>query len=73
MSIQMIPLDKLVPSPANVRKTEPLTGIKELAANIRALGLLQNLRDKPDTHAARRRLAAANFHCRRARHPCNAE
>lgn len=64
MNIQMIPLDKLVPSPANVRKTEPLTGIKELAANIRALGLLQNLQVREADHgtfaveAGRRRHAA---------------
>ena len=64
MNIQMIPLDKLIPSPANVRKTEPLTGIKELAANILALGLLQNLqvREAGDgtfaVEAGRRRHAA---------------
>jgi ParB family transcriptional regulator, chromosome partitioning protein len=41
MNIQSIPLSKLVPSPANVRKVK--TGIEGLAASIEALGLLQNL------------------------------
>src|SRR5271165_3734079 len=43
MKIRMIPLTALVPSPANVRKTGTTNGIEELAANIAALGLLQNL------------------------------
>ncbi len=43
MLIEMIPLNKLVPSPVNVRKTGINDGIGELAANIAALGLLQNL------------------------------
>ena len=38
MNIQPIPLAKLVPSPANVRKVK--TGIESLAANIAALKLL---------------------------------
>lgn len=49
MNIQMIPLNKLVPSPANVRKTGPLLGIEELAASIKAHGLLQNLQCVPAT------------------------
>jgi ParB family transcriptional regulator, chromosome partitioning protein len=64
MNIQMIPLNKLVPSPANVRKTGALNGIDELAANIRAHGLLQNLQVRPgasgkyEVVAGGRRLAA---------------
>ncbi len=64
MNIQMIPLNKLVPSPANVRKTGALTGIDELAASIKAHGLLQNLQVRPgasgtyEVVAGGRRLAA---------------
>src|SRR5665213_2006409 len=64
MNIQQIPLNKLVPSEANVRKTGAATGIEELAANIKALGLLQNLAvresdcGKFEVVAGRRRLAA---------------
>ena len=47
MTIEMIPLNKLVPSPENVRKTGALIGIDELTANIKAVGLLQNLQVKP--------------------------
>jgi ParB family chromosome partitioning protein len=47
MIIEMIPLNKLVPSPANVRKTGALIGIEELAASIAAHGLLQNLQVRP--------------------------
>jgi ParB family chromosome partitioning protein len=47
MNIQMIPLNRLVPSPINVRKTHPLVGIEELAASIAAHGLLQNLQVRP--------------------------
>ena len=39
----MIPLNRLVPSQANVRKTGGTAGIDELAASIKAHGLLQNL------------------------------
>jgi ParB family chromosome partitioning protein len=45
MNIQLIPLTKLVPSPANVRKVK--TGIEGLAASIEAHGLLQNLQVRP--------------------------
>ncbi|MBV9825363.1 MAG: ParB/RepB/Spo0J family partition protein [Alphaproteobacteria bacterium] len=71
MTIQMIPLNKLVPSPANVRKTAPLTGIGELAANIKALGLLQNLQVRLadggtyTVEAGRRRLAALKLLAKR--------
>jgi ParB family transcriptional regulator, chromosome partitioning protein len=64
MNIEMIPLNKLVPCPANVRKTGALTGIDELAASIKAHGLLQNLQVRPgakgkyEVVAGGRRLAA---------------
>jgi ParB family chromosome partitioning protein len=45
MNIQSIPLSKLVPSPANVRRVK--TGIEGLAASIEAHGLLQNLQVRP--------------------------
>ena len=40
-AIHDVPLNKLKPSPANVRKTATDTGIEELAASIAAHGLLQ--------------------------------
>jgi ParB family chromosome partitioning protein len=43
MTIKSIPLSQLVPSPANVRKTNATRGVEELAASIEAHGLLQNL------------------------------
>jgi ParB family transcriptional regulator, chromosome partitioning protein len=61
---QMIPLNRLVPSKDNVRKTGGTAGIDELAASIKAHGLLQNLQvragvgDKFEVVAGRRRLAA---------------
>lgn len=64
MTIRNIPLNQLVPSKANVRKTAPLDRIEELAANIKALGLLQNLQvratesGKFEVVAGKRRLAA---------------
>lgn len=42
-SIQMIPLNKLVVSPRNVRKTDRKADIAALAASIASRGLLQNL------------------------------
>lgn len=42
-AIQEIPLSKLIPSKANVRRTGRASGIAELAASIQAHGLLQNL------------------------------
>src|ERR1700722_19654429 len=63
-TIEMIPLNKLIPSPANVRKTRALIGIEELAASIAAHGLLQNLQVRPGENgkyevvAGGRRLAA---------------
>src|SRR5579883_712064 len=41
--LKEIPLSKLVPSAANVRKTGGEVGLEELAASIAAHGLLQNL------------------------------
>jgi ParB family chromosome partitioning protein len=64
MTITMIPLSKLIPSAANVRKTGATTGIADLAASIKAHGLLQNLQvraaegGKFEVVAGRRRLAA---------------
>jgi ParB family transcriptional regulator, chromosome partitioning protein len=64
MNIQMIPLNALVPSPANVRKTGSKIGIDELASSIAAHGLLQNLQVRPvaderyQVVAGGRRLAA---------------
>ncbi len=45
--VRMIPLSKLVPSDANVRRTARDAGIEELAASIAAHGLLQNLTVRP--------------------------
>src|ERR1700760_453245 len=47
MNIQPIPLNRLIPSPANVRKTGATISIEELAASIAAHGLLQNLQVRP--------------------------
>jgi ParB family chromosome partitioning protein len=63
-SIQMIPLNKLIPSPTNVRRTGATLNIEELAASITAHGLLQNLQVRPaakgkfEVVAGGRRLAA---------------
>jgi hypothetical protein len=43
MKIRMIPLTAPIVSPANVRKTGTMNGIAGFAANIAAVGLLQNL------------------------------
>ena len=65
--IQMIPLGKLRLSEANVRKNDSNLFIEELAANIEAKGLLQNLIVVPakrrgffDVTAGGRRLRALN-------------
>lgn len=64
MNIQTIPLNQLVPSPTNVRKTGAGVGIDELAASIATHGLLQNLQVRPgakgkfEVVAGGRRLAA---------------
>ena len=46
-TLTTIPLSKLVPSVANVRKAGVSDGIEELAASIAAHGLLQNLTVRP--------------------------
>jgi len=46
-SIREIPLNKLVPSPLNVRQTGRDSGIEELAVSILAHGLLQNMTVRP--------------------------
>jgi hypothetical protein len=67
MNIQMIPLNRLILSPANVRKTRTHVGIEELAASILAHGLLQNLQVRPgkggkfEVVAGSRRHAALNL------------
>jgi ParB family chromosome partitioning protein len=64
MYMQTIPLNQLVPSATNVRKTGNKDGIADLAASIAAHGLLQNLQVRPATGgtyevvAGGRRLAA---------------
>jgi ParB family chromosome partitioning protein len=64
MKIKMISLADLITSPANVRKTNSMNGIAELAASIEAHGLLQNLQVREGTAgkfevvAGGRRLAA---------------
>ncbi|MGP0092302.1 MAG: ParB N-terminal domain-containing protein [Xanthobacteraceae bacterium] len=71
MNIQMLPLNTLVPSPANVRKTGVKNGIDELAASIAAHGLLQNLQVRPaesgtyQVVAGARRLAALKLLAKR--------
>ena len=71
MKIEMIPLTKLVPSEANVRKTGASVGIDELAASIAAHGLLQNLQVRPgakgkfEVVAGGRRLAALKMLAKR--------
>jgi ParB family transcriptional regulator, chromosome partitioning protein len=84
MTIQYIPLSKLVPSPDNVRKTDPMHGIEPLAASIAAHGLLQNLQVKPNAKgqfevvAGGRRLAALKLMAKQKKIafdflvPCNA-
>ncbi|MGN8119205.1 ParB/RepB/Spo0J family partition protein [Labrys sp. 22185] len=69
--IQNIALDKLIPSPANVRKTGTDEGIEELAASIASHGLLQNLgarkgeKGKFEVVAGGRRLAALRLLAKR--------
>jgi ParB family chromosome partitioning protein len=65
-AIKQIPLSKLVTSEENVRKTNGKDGLKELAASIKAHGLLQNLTVKPsgkkfEVIAGGRRLSALNI------------
>jgi ParB family chromosome partitioning protein len=84
MTIQYLPLSKLVPSPDNVRKTDRLSGIEQLAASIEVHGLLQNLQVKPNAKgqfevaAGGRRLAALKLMAKQKKIavdflvPCNA-
>src|ERR1700749_4291989 len=71
MTIQYLPLNKLVPSPDNVRKTDRASGIEQLAASIAAHGLLQNLQVKPNAKgqfevvAGERRLTALKLLAKR--------
>ena len=53
-AIQSIPLSKLVPSDLNVRRTGRKDGIKQLAASIKAHGLLQNLTVRPVTEGGKK-------------------
>jgi ParB family chromosome partitioning protein len=62
---ETIPLSRLVPSKANVRRMNALVGISELADSIEAHGLIQNLTvrkakkgNKYEVVAGARRLAA---------------
>jgi ParB family chromosome partitioning protein len=83
MNIQHLPLSQLVPSPANVRKTDRMGDIEQLAASIKAHGLLQNVQVKAvaqgqfEVVAGGRRLAALRLLAKRkeieADHPvpCN--
>lgn len=74
--IQEIPLSKLLPSKANVRRTGRTAQVGELAASIEAHGLLQNLTVRPvmngskkphayEVIAGGRRLAALNLLAKR--------
>ncbi|MDE1148630.1 MAG: ParB/RepB/Spo0J family partition protein [Azospirillaceae bacterium] len=71
--ITPIPLNDLVPSAANARRTGRMDGIKELAASIAAHGLRQNLnvRQAPsgryEVVAGARRLAALKWLAKRKR------
>jgi len=51
--VQSIPLNKLVPSDRNVRRTGREAGVEALAASIAAHGLLQNLTVRPANAGAR--------------------
>ena len=51
LTVTTIPLNDLVPSAANVRRTTPNVRIEELAASIAAHGLLQNLTVRPAARA----------------------
>lgn len=66
-AIEQIPLSRLVPSKANVRRVNAGGGVSELADSIEALGLIQNLtvrkgkKGKYEVVAGSRRLAALNL------------
>ena len=52
--LKMIPLCQLQRSKINVRKTEPLIDIGQLAANIAEKGLLENLVVRPVPRSGRK-------------------
>ena len=66
-TIEQIPLSRLVPSKANVRRVNAAVGVSELADSIEAHGLLQNLtvrkgkKGKYEVVAGSRRLAALHL------------
>lgn len=77
-SIKQIPLNKLIPSKANVRRTGRGERIEELAASIAAHGLLQNLtvrataKEKYEVVAGERRLTALKLLAKRKEMPKDA-
>lgn len=82
-SIEHIPLSRLVPSKANVRRVNAAVGVSELADSIEAHGLLHNLtvrkgkKGKYEVVAGSRRLAALRLLAKEGRFaddvaiPCN--
>jgi hypothetical protein len=62
MKLQMIPFSQLVPSPDNVRKTGANEGSNRWPPNIRAIGLLQNLRVRQTGNGKYEVLAGARRH-----------
>lgn len=76
-TLMMIPLCRLKPSKLNIRKTEPLADIEQLAASIASKGVLENLVVRPasdgndaeharfEVTAGRRRYAALRLLARR--------
>lgn len=62
MSFQLIPLNQLVASPANVRRTDRKADVDSLAASIHAHGLLQNLSVKPRGEKSFEVVAGARRH-----------
>ncbi|WP_349958076.1 ParB/RepB/Spo0J family partition protein [Rhizobium sp. ZPR3] len=66
-AIEQIPLSRLMPSKANVRRVNAAIGVSELADSIEAHGLIQNLtvrkakKGKYEVVAGSRRLAALNL------------
>ncbi|WP_142781101.1 ParB/RepB/Spo0J family partition protein [Agrobacterium sp. T29] len=82
-SIEHIPLSRLVPGKANVRRVNAAVGVSELADSIEAHGLLQNLtvckgkKGKYEVVAGSRRLAALRLLAKEGRFaedvaiPCN--
>ncbi|MDR6189638.1 ParB/RepB/Spo0J family partition protein [Agrobacterium pusense] len=81
--VERITLNRLVPSPANVRRINSTVGVSELADSIEAVGLLHNLtvrkgkKGKYEVVAGSRRLAALRLLAKEGRVaedaeiPCN--